>query len=334
MDVPALGEAVDLTFVGVDDVGELVPAGEADGFHDGPPPGTGGDVRDPVDVADCRGGEVVLGGARGEDDLGNPAALVDQRREDDLHGGDGVEEHEDVLAAEEDDGEREPAVAGADAAASRDDGGELEGPPRGEGGGVGAPAGVVGDHEERGRRRRERAAPRRAGAPRAGIPLEVEAVSDAAEEIRRQVSPAPERRHGDRRIRDARVWGGRMQAIPLLGNFTIHCSGGGFYEGALSVTMRLRNSPTGQGIGTAFPGTQTQPTALILAPNRPSLGTRYEQFLLVPNKVLEGFWIPETFQFWILLRNVSLMIVDYRSHSLKMFGRILGFLKGNEKEMN
>jgi hypothetical protein len=53
-----------------------------------------------------------------------------------------------------------------------------------------------------------------------------------------------------------------MQAIPLLGNFTIHCSGGGFYEGALSVTMRLRNSPTGQGIGTAFPGTQTQPTAL------------------------------------------------------------------------
>ena len=197
MHVPALGEAVDLTFVGVDDVGELVPAGEADGFHDGPPPGTGGDVRDHVDVADRGGGEVILGGARGEDDLGNPAALVDERREDDLHGGDGVEEHEDGLAAEEDDGEREPAVAGADAAAPRDDGGELEGPPRGEGGGVGALAVAVGNNEERGGRRHELAAPRRAGAPRACIPFEVEPVSDAAEEIWRQVSPAPECLHGD-----------------------------------------------------------------------------------------------------------------------------------------
>ena len=90
MHVPAHGEAVDLTFVSVDDVGELVPdlAGKADGIHDGPPLGTGGDVRDPVDVADHGGGEVILGGARGEDDLGNPVAaglvlvLVDQRRED------------------------------------------------------------------------------------------------------------------------------------------------------------------------------------------------------------------------------------------------------------
>jgi len=158
MHVPALGEAVDLTFVSVDEVGELVPdlAGEADGVHDGPPLGTGGDVRDPVDVADCRRGEVVVGGAWGEDDLGNRVAaalvlvLVDQRREDDLHGGDGVEEHEDGLVHGGDDGECEPAVAGSDAAASRDDGGELEGPPRGEGGGVGAPAVAVGDNEERG----------------------------------------------------------------------------------------------------------------------------------------------------------------------------------------
>jgi hypothetical protein len=126
MHVPALGEAIDLTFVGVYDVGELVPAGEADGVHDGPPPGTGGDVCDPVDIADCRGGEIILGGARGEDDLGNPAALIDQRREEDLHSGDGVEEHEDGLAVEEDDRERDSAVAGANAAASQDDGGELE----------------------------------------------------------------------------------------------------------------------------------------------------------------------------------------------------------------
>ena len=202
--VAALGEAVDLTtFVGVDDVDEMVPAGEAVEVHDGPPPGTGGDVRDTVIFAYRRGGEVVLGGVRGEDDLGNPAAVVDQRREEDLHGGDGVEEHQNGLVAGEGDGEREPAVAaGANAAASRDDGGELEGPPRREGSGVGAPAGVVvgGDHEERRRRRRERAAPRRAGAPRARVPLEVQAVSDAAEEIWQQVSPARERRHGDRRI--------------------------------------------------------------------------------------------------------------------------------------
>nr|CAB3484829.1 unnamed protein product [Digitaria exilis] len=44
VDVAALGEAVDLTFVCVDDVGELVAAGEADGVEDGPPPGPGGDM--------------------------------------------------------------------------------------------------------------------------------------------------------------------------------------------------------------------------------------------------------------------------------------------------
>jgi hypothetical protein len=42
-----------------------------------------------------------------------------------------------------------------------------------------------------------------------------------------------------------------MQAIPLLGNFTNHCSGGGFYEEALSVTICLRNGPAAEGEGTA-----------------------------------------------------------------------------------
>nr|CAB3487357.1 unnamed protein product [Digitaria exilis] len=121
VDVAALGEAVDLTFVCVDDVGELVPAGEADGVEDGPPPCPGGDIGDPVDVADGGGGEVVFGGCRGEDDLGDPAALVDQGREDDLYGGDGVEEDEDGLAREERDGEREPARLPETMAASSKD---------------------------------------------------------------------------------------------------------------------------------------------------------------------------------------------------------------------
>jgi hypothetical protein len=45
-----------------------------------------------------------------------------------------------------------------------------------------AQAGVVEDEEGR-RGRRERALPRRARAPRAGVPLEVEPVADAAEQV-------------------------------------------------------------------------------------------------------------------------------------------------------
>lgn len=196
MDVPVASEAVDPTFFVVDDVGELISGGEADGVEDGPPPGPGGDVCEPVDVADGGGGEVVPGGVGREDELGDPPALVDQRREEDLGGGDGVEEAEHALAAVEADGEGEPAVAGADAAPAREDGLELEGAVRRERGGGGAAPGVVEDDEERRGGRRERASPRRAGAPGAGVALEVEAVADAAEEVRRQIRPAPERRHG------------------------------------------------------------------------------------------------------------------------------------------
>jgi hypothetical protein len=79
MHVPAPCEAVDLTFVGVDDVGELVPARDADEIHDGPSPSTNSDVGDPVDVVDGHHSEILLGGVRGEDELGHPPALIDQR---------------------------------------------------------------------------------------------------------------------------------------------------------------------------------------------------------------------------------------------------------------
>ena len=196
MDISIAGEAVDPTFFMVDDIGELISAGEANGIEDGPPPGPRGDVGEPVDVADGGGGEVVPGGVGREDELGDPAALVDQRRQKDLRGGDGVEEAEHALAAVEADGEGEPAVAGADASAPREDVLELEGAVGGERRGGGAAPGVVEDDEERRGGRRERASPGRAGAPRAGVALEVEAVADAAEEVRRQIRPAPERRHG------------------------------------------------------------------------------------------------------------------------------------------
>ena len=200
MDVPIAGEAEDPTFFMVDDVGELISAGEADGIEDGPPPGPCGDVGEPVDVADGGGGEIVRGGVGREDELGDPPALVDQRRKDDLGGGDGVEEAEHALAAVEADGEGEPPVAGANAPSPREDGLELEGAVRGERGRGRAAPGVVEDDEERRGRGRERAPPRRAGAPRAGVALEVEAVPDAAEEVRRQIRPAPEGRHGGGRI--------------------------------------------------------------------------------------------------------------------------------------
>jgi len=180
----------------IDDVGELISAGEADGIEDGPPPGSGGDVGQPVDVADGGSGEVVPGRVGRKDELGDPPALVDQRWQEDLGGGDGVEEAEHALAAVEADGEGEPSVAGADASPPREDGLELEGAVRRERGGRGAAPRVVEDDEERRGRRRERASPRRAGAPGAGVALEIEAVPDAAEQVWRQIRPAPERRHG------------------------------------------------------------------------------------------------------------------------------------------
>jgi hypothetical protein len=98
-------EAVDLTFVGVDNASELVPTSEAKGVHDGALLGAGSDIGDPVDVTDGRGGEVLLGRVGGEDDLGDPRALIDQRQEDELDGEDGVDEDEHGLAHKERDGE-------------------------------------------------------------------------------------------------------------------------------------------------------------------------------------------------------------------------------------
>ena len=63
------------------------------------------------------------------------------------------------------------------------------------GGGAGADLVAV-EHEERRGRRRERVLPGGADPTRAGVVLDVEAVADAANEVRRQVRPAPERRHG------------------------------------------------------------------------------------------------------------------------------------------
>lgn len=207
MHVSAPREAVDLTFVVVDDVGELVAGDEADGVEDGPPPGARGDVGDPVDVADGGGGVVVLGGAGREHDLGDPPALVDQGREDDLRGGDGVEKHERALPAVERDGQDEPPVAGPDASAPRQYRREVEAPPRREGRRRGAHPGV-GQHEERRRRRRQRRPPRRARPARAGVALEVQPVADAAQQVRRQVRPAPERRHGAAPASAASAMGG------------------------------------------------------------------------------------------------------------------------------
>jgi hypothetical protein len=48
---------------------------------------------------------------------------------------------------------------------------------------------VVGDDEEQRERLRERASPRSADPPRAGVALEVEAVTDVADELRRQLLP-------------------------------------------------------------------------------------------------------------------------------------------------
>jgi hypothetical protein len=57
----------------------------------------------------------LLGGVRGEDDLGHPPALVDQRRKDDHDCSDGAEEDEHSLSPEgrtrSFNGEREPTVA-------------------------------------------------------------------------------------------------------------------------------------------------------------------------------------------------------------------------------
>lgn len=184
----------------VDDIGELVPSDQADGIEDGPPPGPGRDVGEPVYVTDGRGDEVVLGGVGSEDELRDPPTLVDQRRQEDLGAADGAKEAEHVVPAVEADGEGEPAVARADAAPPREDGLELEGALRRERGGGGAVPVVIKDDEERRGRRRERAAPRRAGATRAGIALEVEDVADPAEEIRWQIRPAPKLRHGYGRI--------------------------------------------------------------------------------------------------------------------------------------
>lgn len=201
MDVSIACEAVDSVFlIMVDDVSELVSTGEADGVEDCPPLGPGGDIGEPVEVADGDGREVVAGGAAREDELGlgHPPAAVYQWRQEDLGGGDRVEEAEQAPATVDAEGEGEPSIAGAYAVCPEGDGLELEGAARGgteARGGRAAPV-VVGDDEEQRERLRERASPRRAGPPRAGVALEVEDVADAADELRRQLLPEPEGRHG------------------------------------------------------------------------------------------------------------------------------------------
>lgn len=95
------------------------------------------------------------------DDLGDhPYDIVDQRWQDNLYGGDGIEEDDDSATLEVgDDGERDPRSVGADAAAVVGD----KGPARGEGGGESAarsPPPVAGDEEERRGRQHEHVAPR------------------------------------------------------------------------------------------------------------------------------------------------------------------------------
>ena len=177
----------------VGNIGKPISSLEGDWIEDGPPLGPGCDIGEPVAVADGGGGEVVSGGVGRKDDLGDPPAPVGQRRQSNLGGGDGVEEVEHALLAA---GEGEPSAAGANAPSPQADGLELEGAARRQRGGRGpAPGGVEDDEEGRGKRQ-ECTSPRRAGPPRAGVELEVEPVADAAEELRRQILPAPERRHG------------------------------------------------------------------------------------------------------------------------------------------
>lgn len=116
MDVSTMSEAVDLIFSMVDDVNELVIRRKGDVLEDGPPLCPCGDVGKPVDVADDDGGEVIKGRVWRKDELGDHAAPVDQRRQQELSAGDRLEKAEDDLAVVEvADVEGEPPIAGANA---------------------------------------------------------------------------------------------------------------------------------------------------------------------------------------------------------------------------
>ena len=75
VDISTPGEVVYRTFAIEEDVGELISCVKADGIKDGPLLVTCHNVTKPIDPTNGGGGEVVLGGARCEEDLGDEPAL-------------------------------------------------------------------------------------------------------------------------------------------------------------------------------------------------------------------------------------------------------------------
>ena len=127
MDISKPSGAVDHTISVVEEVGDLVSIIEADGVEDGPPPGPSGYAGKPIDVTYHGGQEVVTGGAGFKDHLGDEAAVVDQRGQEDLSGHDGVEEAKQTMTTVDADGEGKPSATAAKTGPNRGDCGELEG---------------------------------------------------------------------------------------------------------------------------------------------------------------------------------------------------------------